>query len=62
MIPAAALAAIRAAVEDAQHDGHNDPAHVAQRTADALTAQGWTIAAHPRTIAPQKATRPFTAH
>lgn len=62
MIPAAALAAIRAAVEDAQHDGHTDPAHVAQRAADALTAQGWTIAAHPRTIARQAATQPLATH
>lgn len=43
MIPAAAVAAIRAAVEDAQHLGPADPEKVAEQVADVLTAHGWTL-------------------
>lgn len=43
MIPAAALAVIRAAVEDAQRCDARRPKEVAERVVEELTANGWTI-------------------
>ncbi|MEU4998270.1 hypothetical protein [Streptomyces sp. NPDC021622] len=44
MIPAAAVAVIRAAVEDAQQFGHSEPQNIAEQVAEALNAHGWTLA------------------
>nr|WP_202121264.1 hypothetical protein [Streptomyces sp. BA2] len=43
VIPAAAVAVIRAAVEDAQQFGHSEPQNIAEQVTQALTAHGWTL-------------------
>ncbi|WP_399087986.1 hypothetical protein ACGH2B_12400 [Streptomyces sp. BBFR2] len=43
MIPLAARAAIRAAVEDAYRHAHESPAAVAEEIVTELVEHGWTI-------------------
>ncbi|MFD7106113.1 hypothetical protein [Streptomyces celluloflavus] len=43
MTPAAALAVVRAAVEDAQRLGLDAPQDVTEQVVGELTAHGWTI-------------------
>lgn len=54
-LPLAARAVIRAAIEDAQRAGINDPAIIANRAARALTDAGWHIAPPTPANAPQNA-------
>ncbi|MFF9262021.1 MULTISPECIES: hypothetical protein [Streptomyces] len=54
MIPAAALAVIRAELEDATAaELLNRPASTAKRIASALDAHGWAMTAHERTNGPE---------
>ncbi|QCX77649.1 hypothetical protein C9F11_20070 [Streptomyces sp. YIM 121038] len=56
MMPAAALAAIRAAVEVAHGNGVQAPTDVAAHVADELTAAGWTLTLdEPPNVAPAAA-------
>ncbi|MFI5474984.1 hypothetical protein ACIA6D_32845 [Streptomyces cacaoi] len=43
MIPAAALAVVRAGVENAQGNGLDTPADVAEQIVEELVTMGWTI-------------------
>ncbi|MEU8989991.1 hypothetical protein AB0C98_26770 [Streptomyces sp. NPDC048558] len=53
MIPAAALAVVRAAVEDAQRCDAQRPEQVAERVVEELTANGWTITDASRNTSPE---------
>lgn len=58
MIPAAALAVIRAELEDAPTaEILTRPGWTAQRIAHALIAQGWTISVRQRTVSRRPETR-----
>lgn len=43
MIPPAALAVVRAAVEDAQRAGQTSPEDIARVVEDAITFHGWDL-------------------
>ncbi|WP_371652478.1 MULTISPECIES: hypothetical protein [unclassified Streptomyces] len=47
MIPGAAVAAIRAAVEEAQRNDLRRPEAVTEQVVEELAAQGWTITKEP---------------
>lgn len=51
----AAVAVIRAALEDAHHARLTHPADIAQRLVDALTRDGWTITPDQAENGPQRA-------
>lgn len=54
MIPAAAIAVIRAELEDAAiTELLHRPGWTAQRIVHALADYGWTVTAHERTIVPE---------
>jgi hypothetical protein len=52
--PAASVAVIRAALEDAGRTGHTDPDNGAQHVVNALEADGWDIVPTRPTNPPQR--------